>query len=81
MVTIISFGPNGTWVEYDREFPGGVLYAAEHCRQQINNFSYYGEGFFICDSRGEYFAIVDRDLFFLYRFLPGGKFNRYNGPK
>ena len=77
MVHIIAFGPNGTRVEYDREFPGGIQYAAEHCRQQVEQFAYHGEGYFIYDNRGEWFAIVERGIYFLCGNLGNGRWMNY----
>jgi hypothetical protein len=62
MVHILIFDEHGNYREFDRDFPLGVQYAADRCREtsHINGLSY-----FVYDNESCDFAIVEDGIFLL----------------
>lgn len=68
MVHIVIFSKFGERSEFDRDFPLGVPYTAERCKEAIDNDSRIS-GFFIYDDEGEYIAIVEKGIYFLQKLI------------
>lgn len=69
MVHITIFSKFGERSDFDRNFPLGVPYTAERCREAIEQDERI-DSFFIYDDEGEYFAIVEKGIYFLQKLLP-----------